>query len=102
MVAAVGEEEMTAYEAGTDVLGDGVNVGDFIPWLGLVGKVVGSVTGSSSPNDKALKEAADKAAKEALAKQQAQAAAARNQLIMVAVLGAVGLGGMFLILNRRK
>ena len=85
------------HEAGMDILGaGGVTAGDFVPWLGMVGKLAGGLAGGSDgASPEAQKAAVQKAVaeqkqKEALAK--AQADASRNKALLYGTVGALGAG----------
>lgn len=81
------------HEAGMDILG-GVSAADFVPWLGVVGKIAGGLAGAGGPSPEDQKAAIQKAVeeqkrKEALAKAQADAARAKALLYVIGgVLGA--------------
>jgi hypothetical protein len=84
------------HEAGLDILG-GVGIGDFVPWLGVVGKLAGGLAGGSDggSSPEAQKAAVQKAIeaqkqKEALVK--AQADAARNKALLYGTVGVLGAG----------
>jgi hypothetical protein len=93
---------------GVDVLGAGLGVGDFVPWLNIVGKVAGGLGGGG--DDKAKADAATaiaikKALEEQAAKQareKAEAEARTTRMILYGVLGVTAVGGMFMFLGRRK
>jgi hypothetical protein len=99
------------YEAGLDLLGASSSVGDFVPYLNLIGKALGGVggmlsggsSGGSSASDQQAaiaKALADQKQKEELAK--AQAAAQRNELILIGTLGAISVGGLVYALTRKR
>lgn len=84
------------HEAGLDILG-GMGVGDFVPWLGVVGKLAGGLAGGSDggSSPEAQKAAVQKAVeaqkqKEALAK--AQSDAARTKALLYGTVGVLGAG----------
>jgi len=89
------------HEAGMDILG-GVGIGDFVPWLGLVGNIAGGLGGAlgggaagGKTSPEAQKAAIQKAVEEqrrqaALAK--AQADAARNKALLYGTIGVLGAG----------
>jgi hypothetical protein len=85
---------MNAYNRGLDILGDGV--GDFVPWLGIVGKLVG---GSSGGADDAAKKAL--AAQQAAALAKAQHDAAVTKIVLFSVLGVAVLGTGAVLLLRK-
>lgn len=86
----------------------GLGVGDFVPWLNIVGKVAGGVGGGG--DDKAKSDAATALAiKKALeeqeakrAREKAEAEARTTRMILYGVLGVTAVGGMFMFLSRRK
>jgi len=109
---------MSAYKRGLEVLGDGV--GDFLPFLNIVGKVAGGaggLTGGGSPAGGAAKSEPSKAdveaavqkaieqdrAKQARAKEvaKAEASAKTTQLLLVSILGVLGLGGAYLLIRKK-
>ena len=96
-----------AYQKGLDVLGLGV--GDFVPWLGVVSKAVGGLTGSGGDDKDKSKAATEEAIKKALeqerVKQQAakaEAQAATMRMVLFGTLGAVGVGGILFFALRKK
>lgn len=114
----------STYEHGLDVLGGGVGLGDFIPWLGLASKVVGGFLGGgsdSSSDDKAKtsaavaavqkkaaaaqKKAEEEQKKAEEARKKAEEAAAKARMTLYLVLGGVGfvtMGGVLYIALRKK
>lgn len=111
----------STYEYGMDVLGDGVGIGDFVPWLGLASKVAGGLLGGggggASSDDKvkasAAAAAAQKKAEEArkkaedaeAARKKAEEAAAKAKTTLYLVLGGVGfvtMGGVLYIALRKR
>jgi len=93
---------MSTYEAGLDVLGAGGGIGDFVPWLGVVGKLLGG-GGGGSESGKSSEDAIRRALEEERQRQameKARADAQRTQMIMFGGLGLLGLGGIFLLLRR--
>ena len=108
---------MKNYYVGADVLGEGI--GDFVPWLGIVGKVAGGLTGgggdSKSSNPLASMTGGkansggdtQKAVQEALAQERAHQAMAKvakdATITKFAAFGAVGIIGLgVLVLAFRK
>ena len=80
------------HEAGMDVLG-GVGVGDFVPWLGVVGKLAGGLAGGGSADDqKAAVQKAVEAQKQKEALAKAQAEASRNKALLYGTVGVLGAG----------
>lgn len=67
---------------GDDVLGD-VSAGDFVPWLNMVGKVAGGMSGGNKGKD-------DEALKRALAEEKARQEAQRTRNLLYVTLGIVG------------
>lgn len=92
------------YKNGTEILGLGV--GDFVPWLKVVGNVAGGLAGGDQGASKADQEKAiQKALEQERIKQQAakaEADAARTRSILYGVIGAVGVGGLVFVFTRRK
>lgn len=95
------------YEAGLDVLGLGV--GDFVPWLNVVGKVAGGLTGGGGDDKEKQKAATEEAIKRALEQERLKQAAAKaehdaavTRWTLIGVVGAVGLGGLALLAFGRK
>jgi len=87
----------------------GLGVGDFVPWLNVVGKVAGGLTGGGGDDKDKSKAATEEAIKKALEqermKQQAAAAAAQAatmRAILFGTLGAVGVGGILFFALRKK
>lgn len=95
-----------AYDHGLDVLGQGV--GDFVPWLGVVGKVMGGLAGGTGATGAQSAEAQKAAIEKALAEERmrqaaakAAADAARARMIAYGVAGVVGIGAIVFLLRRR-
>lgn len=103
--------KLSAYRLGTEVLGDGI--GDFVPWLGVVGKIAGGAGSIASASDKKKDDKSDKkddkktsegnsaaAIKQAFAEERmrqetekAKDAASRSNMILVGV-GVVAVSGV--------
>lgn len=79
------------YGAGLDILGAGV--GDFVPWLGMVGNLAGGLLGGGGDKGGGA-DAQKKAIEEALAKAKAEQDAARTRTLLYVTLGAVMVGGL--------
>lgn len=111
---------MKNYNYGLHVLGD-AGISSFVPWLGVVGKVAGGLLGGSNTAAAAPTAAQQAATAQAAAAQQqlamqqalaqahaqavaeqAAASAKTTQMLMFGVLGAVVLGGAFMVLNKRN
>lgn len=65
------------YDEGLDILGDGI--GDFVPWLGIVGKVAGGALGGSDKKDE--KKSDEKKSAPAAAVPQVDVAAQVRQVL---------------------
>lgn len=109
---------IASYDEGLDVLGAGLGIGDFVPWLNVVGKVAGGIasvaTGDSgkgaaqAPQTQAFQQKETQDAirralekereRQAAEKARADAAATRN--LVYVLLGVVGVGGALLILKK--
>jgi phage/plasmid primase-like uncharacterized protein len=95
------------YFAGLDALG--LDIGSFVPWLGIVSSAAGALTGGDkAAADKKAKEASDAAVKKALeeqaakaAREKAEASARRMSYILIGVVGVVGLGGVYALARRK-
>ncbi len=84
-----------AYDAGTDVLGDGLDVTSMIPALAFAK----AFTGGGANTEKANKDVVEKA----LAKQRAEESARRQTLILYATLaGVVSLVGLVVYKTLKK
>ena len=96
-----------AYSHGLDVLGLGV--GDFVPWLNVVGKVAGGLTGGGGDDKDKQKAATEEAIKRALEQERLKQAAAKaehdaavTRWILVGTVGVVGLGGLAFLATRKR
>jgi hypothetical protein len=94
------------HEAGLDVLGAGLGLSDFVPWLGAVGKIAGGLTGGgsdTSTKDAIAKAVAAEKQKQEIAKAQAEAAKTRAILyVALGVVGVAGLGTAMYFITRKK
>lgn len=86
------------YSEGLDALaGEGVNVGDFIPWLNVVGKVLGAAGQGGAQTQQQPSQMQQmqmmKMQQEQQARAKAEADAAKTRLLVYSVLGVLGLGG---------
>lgn len=95
------------YDAGLDVLGLGV--GDFVPWLNVVGKVAGGLAGGSGDDKDKQKAATDEAIKKALEQERLKQAAAKaehdaavTRWILIGTIGVAGIGTTLALLLGRK
>lgn len=83
------------YVHDLDVFGDGIGVGDFIPWMNLISKAAGGLMAPSGGADQ--KVAIEKARKEEQDRAKAAAEAAKTRTILYVTLGSVGvltIGGL--------
>lgn len=96
----------TRYARGADILGFGLT--DFVPYLGVVGKAVGSLTGGGGDDkEKGKSDATNQQLQQLIAQQQAQQAAAsaqaaeKQQMMIYILFGAVALGGLYLFKKKK-
>jgi hypothetical protein len=102
------------HEAGLDVLGAGMSLGTFTPWLGMVGGALSglagmggttSTPGASASDTKAAIEKALAAERAKAAQAKAEADAKKTRTIMYVGLGVMGvavLGTAAFLLSRKK
>lgn len=106
MSRSIDRHRLSRYERGLEMLGgDGLNIADFVPWLGTIGKIAGGISQTPTGDQKKQQQQVQLAQMQAeQARKKAEADAAKMKMIVFGTLGVAGLGlaGLLTYLITRK